>query len=364
MDTPVDEFRRSGRSSRQMTGMGDTERRVADAAEPARSLRRGLASVALLAVLLGGLAFAVPGLRDAIEQTNHVGAAWIALAALLELGSCLGYVVAFHHVFAHTPRRLAADIALSELAFGAVVPVGGAGGIAIGAWVVNAKGGSLHAFLERSAVLFLLTSAINVATLAVVGALVAAGVLPAPHPLLLGLVPAVVGIVAIAASLGLAARTSHMTRTDRRLRWVRATAQAIEATRRDLVTPRWRLCGAIAYLWLDIAVLWVCLRAVGGAPPVGALTLAYLVGYLGNVLPVPGGIGVLDGGLLGALVLYGAHPATAAAGVLIYHAIALWLPTLLGTASFLRIRRTLHEPATARQCAGPAPVWASACGSP
>jgi hypothetical protein len=93
-----------------MTGMGDTELRAADAAEPARSLRRGLASVALLAVLLGGLAFAVPGLRHAIEQTKHVGAAWMALAAVLELGSCLGYVVAFQRVFARTPRRLAADM--------------------------------------------------------------------------------------------------------------------------------------------------------------------------------------------------------------------------------------------------------------
>src|SRR5690348_13950505 len=175
-----------------MTGMGHTELRAADAAEPTRSLRRGLASVALLAVLLGGLALAVPGLGDAIEQIKHVDGTSMALAAVLELGSCLGYVLAFQHVFPRVPRRVAADIALSELAFGAVVPVGGAGGIAIGAWVVKAKGGSLRAFLERSAVLFLLTSAINVATLAVAGVLVAAGVLPSPHTLLLGLVPAVV----------------------------------------------------------------------------------------------------------------------------------------------------------------------------
>jgi hypothetical protein len=72
--------------------------------------------------------------------------------------------------------------------------------------------------------------------------------------------------------------------------------------------------------------------------------LAYLIGYLGNVLPIPGGVGVLDGGLLGALILYGAHPAVAAAGVLVYHAVALWLPTLLGTAAFLRIRRTIDQP--------------------
>ena len=87
--------------------------------------------------------------------------------------------------------------------------------------------------------------------------------------------------------------------------------------------------------------------------------VAYLVGYLGNVLPVPGGIGVLDGGLVGALVLSGAHAATAAAGVLVYHAIALWLPTALGTAAFLRIRRTLDEPHTAAQFTGQASAWAT-----
>jgi uncharacterized membrane protein YbhN (UPF0104 family) len=337
---------------------------VEPAAEPGRSLRRGIVSVGVLAVLLGGLALALPGLGDAIDEVTHVDGAWMALAAVLELGSCFGYVLAFHHVFAHVPRRLGADIALSELAFGAVVPVGGAGGIAVGAWVVKAKRGSLRVFLERSAVLFLLTSAINVVTLVVAGLLVAVDVLPSPHELLLGLGPAAVGIVTLAAFLGvprLAARSSHTTLLGRRLRWLHTTAKVIEDTRRDLFAPRWRLIGAVAYLWLDIAVLWVCLHACGGAPSAGALTLAYLIGYLGNVLPVPGGIGVLDGGLLGALVLYGAHPASAAAGVLVYHAMALWLPTTLGTAAFLRIRRTLAQPAIAPRSSRPAAAWGAAC---
>jgi uncharacterized protein (TIRG00374 family) len=95
-------------------------------------------------------------------------------------------------------------------------------------------------------------------------------------------------------------------------------------------------------------MLWVSFRAFGEAPPVGALTLAFLIGYLGNVLPVPGGIGALDGGLTGALILYGAAPASAAAAVLVYHAIVLWLPTLLGTIAFLRLRRTIHEPLVLR----------------
>ena len=95
--------------------------------------------------------------------------------------------------------------------------------------------------------------------------------------------------------------------------------------------PSWRTLGAVAYLWADIAMLWVCFQAFWSAP-VGALTLAFLIGYLGNVLPVPGGIGVLDGGLTGAMILNGASPATAAAAgaALVYHAVLLCVPMLLG----------------------------------
>jgi uncharacterized protein (TIRG00374 family) len=118
----------------------------------------------------------------------------------------------------------------------------------------------------------------------------------------------------------------------------------ITATLHEIGRPRWRTLGAVACLWADVAMLWVCFQAFGDAPPVGALTLAFLIGYLGNILPVPGGIGVLDGGLTGALILYGAAPATAAAAVLAYHAILLCVPTALGTVAFLNLRRTIDEP--------------------
>ena len=71
--------------------------------------------------------------------------------------------------------------------------------------------------------------------------------------------------------------------------------------------------------------------------------LGYQLGYLANVLPVPGGIGVLDGGLLAALLLYGVPAVPAAAAVLLYHAIALWLPTLGGTIAFARLRSDLRR---------------------
>jgi len=59
---------------------------------------------------------------------------------------------------------------------------------------------------------------------------------------------------------------------------------------------------------------------------------------------VPGGLAVLDGGLTGALALYGLPLAPATAAVLVYHAIALWLPTVLGSVAFVRLRQTLGEP--------------------
>ena len=65
---------------------------------------------------------------------------------------------------------------------------------------------------------------------------------------------------------------------------------------------------------------------------------------------------MLDGGLAGALVLYGMPPATAAAAVLVYHAIALWVPSLGGLIAYGLLRRKLvrEQPATAQIRPAPA----------
>jgi uncharacterized membrane protein YbhN (UPF0104 family) len=324
------------------------EGRRADVEEDeGKRLRNGIISLVVLVILVGALLLAVPGLRDVARRIADVNPWWIALAVVLELGSCIGYVIAFRMVFYRVPALLAIRVALSEMAFGAVLPVGGAGGIAVGAWVAKAKGGSLRRFMERSAVLFLLTSGINAATLALAGILVGIGVLHAPHPFLLGLLPGAIaagGIALFWFMPAVAARFAVVEAPGRFVRWLQTTARVVEETKDEIRQRSWRLLGAVAYLWCDIAMLWVSFRAFGDAPPVAALTLAFLIGYLGNIVPVPGGIGALDGGLTGALVLYGAEPASAAAAVLVYHAIVLWVPTLIGTLAFLRLRPTLSEP--------------------
>jgi hypothetical protein len=59
-----------------------------------------------------------------------------------------------------------------------------------------------------------------------------------------------------------------------------------------------------------------------------------VVGSLGAALPLPAGIGATEGGLIGALVLYGAPAGPSAAAVLLYRALTLLFSTLLGAAAW------------------------------
>jgi len=92
----------------------------------------------------------------------------------------------------------------------------------------------------------------------------------------------------------------------------------------------WKLVGAVAYYAFDNAVLWAAFHAYGRTPALGVLVMGYLVGSLGAALPIPAGIGAVEGGLIGALVLYGTPAASAAAAVLLYRGVTLLIAVPLG----------------------------------
>jgi uncharacterized membrane protein YbhN (UPF0104 family) len=311
---------------------------------PGGRLRRGLIWTALLTVLGVSVVVAVPGLGEVQARLHDAAPGWLFLAGGLELMSCLGFVVTFRFVFPLVSLRLANQIAWTEMAFGAVVPLGGAGGMTVGAWILHEKGIALRLVAMRSGVLFLLTSAINVIVLAASGLGLGTGLLSGPHRLTLGLLPAAVAL-AVFAVVVTADRWSPRTDPHSRIsRWITSTTATVRMTRALLLSGDWRLLGAFAYLLFDIAVLWACFRAFGVDPPLAALLMGYQIGYLANLVPVPGSIGALEGGLTGALLLYGTPPAPTFAAVLVYHAIALWLPTIGGTIAFVTLRGTLHKP--------------------
>src|SRR5262249_52880857 len=121
--------------------------------------------------------------------------------------------------------------------------------------------------------------------------------------------------------------------------WFVGLADGVDHARRSLRRPSWRLTGAVGYLGFDIAALGATLAAAGKPLPVAPLILGYLIGYLAHLIPVPGGFGVLEGGLAGALIAYGAPATQAAAAVIVYHAIAFWIPTLGGIIGYSMLRR-------------------------
>jgi uncharacterized protein (TIRG00374 family) len=105
------------------------------------------------------------------------------------------------------------------------------------------------------------------------------------------------------------------------------------------------ILGLIAYLAFDVMIVWATFRALGPAPPLAILWIAYLIGELGGLIPVPGGIGGVDAGLVGTLALYNVSLASAAGAVLAYRAIALWVPAVIGGLAFVALRRTLRNEA-------------------
>jgi uncharacterized membrane protein YbhN (UPF0104 family) len=305
-----------------------------------------VATLGLLIVLAVALLVAVPGLRGVVHQIRHIGLGWVAVAVALELASAASFVIVFRLFFDRLPPRDARVLAWTEQGSGALLPGGGAGGLAIGGWLIHLTGVPVRWIVQRSAGLFFLGGAVSSAALVGSGVALLAGA-GGPHDF-----PRVVVPTALAAAGTLLIAALPMIVGSRQApRWLRALATGVREAEQTAFNrrPSWRLIGALGYLAFDVAVLWVVLNALGRPPSVAVVILAYSIGYAANSLPIPGGIGVLDAGLTGALILYGVSPVHAAAAVIVYHAIAFWIPGLGGLVAYLRLRPRLVRADTGDQ---------------
>jgi uncharacterized membrane protein YbhN (UPF0104 family) len=305
-------------------------------------LARRLAAPVLLMVAIGSLLLAVPPLRGVAGQIAHLRPTWVLAAVGLELGSCLAFVVIFRLFFDRVPAGVARELAWTEQGSGALLPGGGVGALAIGGWLLRRVGMSTRSIVDRSSALFFLTSAVNVAALGGAGGLLVASDPLRPLDLVRAGIPILGGLAATAAVLAIPVVIARPSRRQWPT-WLIDLAAGITRARRSLLAPHWRLVGAAGYLGLDIAALGATFAATGHPLPIAPLILGYLIGYLANLIPVPGGFGVLEGGLAGALVAYGAPATRAAAAVIVYHAIAFWIPSLGGLAGFALLRRRLDR---------------------
>jgi uncharacterized protein (TIRG00374 family) len=314
-----------------------------------------IAAVIVVVILLPGLG----GLRT---RLSHAKPAWLVLGVGLKLLSGVGYVAAFRMIFCRRMSwRVSYQIGASELAADALLPTGGAGGLALGAWALRRGGMPAREIARRTVAFFLLTSVPNVLGVILIGLGLAVGIFSGESNLLLTAAPALVAACAIGAVLvlgrvakGWSARRQSAgppaESSSRRLtRLHKAVAAVGEGVEEALLLMRESnailILGLLAYLGFDLTILWAAFRALGSDPSFAIVALAYLIGELGGLIPVPGGLGGIDAGLLGTLVLYNVPIAPAAGAVLIYRAIALWVPTIVGAGTFALLRRTLRDEA-------------------
>jgi uncharacterized membrane protein YbhN (UPF0104 family) len=311
-----------------------------------------VATAALLSVLAVSLLVAVPGFRPVLAEIRGMSPGWVFAAFALELASCVSFVVVFRLFFERVPARDGRALAWTSMASGALLPVGGAGGLAISGWIMRLAGLPGRWIVRRSSGLFFLTSAVNMAVVAGAGLLLLAGT-AGPHDFPRAAVPVIGAAAMTLAVVALPAIADRRPR-HRRTPFIGGIADGIRDAESALLHPSWRLAGAAGYLGFDIAVLWVTFSALGHPLPAAPLILGYSIGYIANALPVPGGVGVVDGGLAGALLLYGAPAAHVAAAVLVYRTIALWLPGLGGLVAYSQLRRRLAPAPAAAQPSVPA----------
>jgi uncharacterized membrane protein YbhN (UPF0104 family) len=330
-----------------------------------RLTRRSLvASIVFVVSVVAFLYFVLPkllGLRDTWNRLQHGNVWWLALAAVLEGLSFLGYVMLFRGVFVRGKSRIgwraSYEITMAGLAATRLFASAGAGGIALTAWALRRSGMEPRIVACRMIAFMAVLYAVFMGSLVIVGLGLYFGVFPGQNPFAITMVPAIFGAGVIALFLAvsllpgdfdrLVARWGHGGRLGRLASQVAAMpAAAASGVRTAIHLLRERdpsLLGGVAWWGFDIAVLWACFHAFGGAPPTAVVVMSYFVGQLGNVLPLPGGIGGVDGAMIGAFSAFGVSPPLAVVSVLAYRAFAFWLPTLPGAVAYLQLRRTVQH---------------------
>ena len=336
----------------------------------------------------------IVGLHDAWDRISRGDVWWLVLAAVFEVLSFLGYVALFRAVFVESAGadsiessgegsvpgggfgaelpggggssvegqridwRASYEITMAGLAATRLFAAAGAGGVALTAWAVRRSGMEAGLVARRMIAFLVILYGVYMASFVIDGLGLAVGIFPGPAPFAITVVPAIFGAVAIGLFLAVsllpgdagrlvgrwARGEGRLRRLERRLAAAPAAAASGVRTAISLVRARDpNLLGAVAWWGFDIATLWACFHAFGGSPPTAVVVMAYFVGMLGNTLPLPGGIGGVDGGMIGAFSAFGVPVEVSVVSVLAYRVFAFWLPTLPGAVAYLQLRRTVHR---------------------
>lgn len=334
-----------------------------------RITRRTLfAGLFFIVAILAFLYFVLPqitGLDETWRRIEEGKPWWLLLALVFTLLSFGGYVVLFQFVYVSAGSRVdlkaSYQITMASLAATRLFAAGGAGGLALTAWALRRSGMRPREVADSTIVFLVLTYAVYMGALVLVGLGLHLHVLEGPDPFGMTVVPAIFGAICFAVFGALALvptdaerrmrewterrhHESRLAKVGTRLATVPATVSTgVRIALRHVRAGNPSLLGSIAYWGFNIAILWACFHAFGEAPPWAVIVMAYFVGMLGNLLPLPGGVGGVDGGMIGSFAAFGIDFGLATVAVLTYRGFAFWLPTIPGAIAYFQLRRTVRQ---------------------
>jgi uncharacterized membrane protein YbhN (UPF0104 family) len=332
------------------------------------SARQLIALAAMTAFLVGSVVLLGPALADLPDlwsRITHGDTRWLALAFGFEILSFLGHIVLFNAVAVEEGSRInlwvSAQINLAGHAATRLLASAGAGGVALTAWAMRRSGMERAQVASRMVTFLVLLYGVYMAALLVGGVGLATGLFGGGGSFAITLVPAAFGAAVIAVALAAQYVGTAPAGAGRIRRGLAPVGAGVREALHLLRSGNLALVGALMWWAFDVAVLWAAFKAFGEAPPIAVITVAYFVGMLANTLPLPGGIGGVDGGMVGALVAFGVDPALALVAVLTYRGFAFWLPILPGALAYFGLRRTVTR--WAREDAGEEPARRRSVGS-
>jgi uncharacterized membrane protein YbhN (UPF0104 family) len=293
----------------------------------------------LLAALLGAVAFLIVGLVPGSgERLQHAAPGWLAVEVVLEVIACLGYASLFHAVFSHGAHTStfvrSGQIAVGELGAFAVVPTG-IGGPVLRVWALMRGGMPFRDVAVRSVIHApFFNFPYGIAAL-VLGLGVVLGLGPGHAPVGVALAP--LGIVAASVAIGwLAWRYVRRRPSEPKARWRRMVREVVLVVPDGLAEAPSRLrkpgalLGAIGFWAGDCGVFVAAFHAARGSAPIGVIVLAYMLGQLGNALPLPGGVGGVEPLMLSVLTASGVESGLGAAAIVLYRFVSLGTQGVLG----------------------------------
>jgi uncharacterized membrane protein YbhN (UPF0104 family) len=311
-----------------------------------------LAAAAVLTALPG----AYGAISDGVGQIPHANARWIALAVGLEALSFLGHIVLFRAVFVDGDSRVgygaSYEITMAGHAATRLFGAAGAGGVALQVWALRRAGISGRTVGARMVAFLVLLYSFYAVTVALVGFGLWTGVLPGGGPALLTVVPGVAALVVIGGALGASRMASRLHFQGKLADLATTISEGIDGAFEIVKARDPRLLGGVAWWVFDIAVLWAAFQAFGDAPPLAVLLQAFFVGMLGNLLPIPGGVGGVEGGMIGAFAAFGVNAGLAVVAVLVFRALTFWLPLVPGVIAFFRLRARVEQWRNERRSGG------------